>query len=203
MKQITPVSLVALIVTFAAQIAWASGHSSGGTVHVHSYYRKDGTYVHAYDRIAPGTASYSAATSGTGTTKSSAAYGPTTSSTSASNAAITAAVAVPAATPDLRSSTQTVQDAIAAGRIIVKHTKPAVTSTTTSVSPSGVVRDSNGKIKRSESAKHEFMRMTRYPNGREGYVVDHIVPLKRGGCDCPSNMQWQTIQEAKAKDKWE
>jgi hypothetical protein len=27
--------------------------------------------------------------------------------------------------------------------------------------------------------------------------------LKRGGCDCPSNMQWQTTQEAKAKDKWE
>jgi hypothetical protein len=103
-KQITPVSLVALIVTFAAQIAWAGGHSSGRTVHVHSYYRKDGTYVHAYDRAAPGTASHSAATSGTGTTKSSAAYVPTTSSTSASNAAITAAVAVPAATPDLRSS---------------------------------------------------------------------------------------------------
>jgi hypothetical protein len=34
-------------------------------------------------------------------------------------------------------------------------------------------------------------------------VVDHKIPLKRGGCDCPENMQWQTIQEAKAKDKWE
>jgi hypothetical protein len=47
------------------------------------------------------------------------------------------------------------------------------------------------------------MRMTGYPNGGPGYVVDHIVPLKRGGCDCPSNMQWQTVQEAKAKDRWE
>ena len=28
-------------------------------------------------------------------------------------------------------------------------------------------------------------------------------PLKRGGADSPSNMQWQTIEEAKAKDKWE
>jgi hypothetical protein len=36
-----------------------------------------------------------------------------------------------------------------------------------------------------------------------GYVVDHIVPLKRGGADSPGNMQWQTIQKAKAKDKWE
>jgi hypothetical protein len=79
-----------------------------------------------------------------------------------------------------------------------------VTSTTTTVSASGVVvRDSHGRIKRSESAKHGFMQQTGYPHGRPGYVVDHIIPLKRGGCDCPSNMQWQTIQEAKAKDKVE
>jgi hypothetical protein len=34
-------------------------------------------------------------------------------------------------------------------------------------------------------------------------VVDHVAPLKRGGADAPSNMQWQTKEEAKAKDKWE
>jgi len=33
-----------------------------------------------------------------------------------------------------------------------------------------------------------------------GYVVDHIKPLKRSGPDRPSNMQWQTKAEAKAKD---
>ena len=66
-----------------------------------------------------------------------------------------------------------------------------------------VARDKNGKIKRSESPKHDFMKQTGYPKGRHGYVVDHIVPLKKGGCDCPANMQWQTIKAAKEKDKWE
>jgi hypothetical protein len=34
-------------------------------------------------------------------------------------------------------------------------------------------------------------------------VVDHIVPLKRGGADLPENMQWQSAAEAKAKDRVE
>lgn len=70
-------------------------------------------------------------------------------------------------------------------------------------SSSGVQRDQNGHIKRSQAAKGAFMRMTGYPHGRPGYVVDHIVALKHGGADAPSNMQWQTVEEAKAKDKWE
>jgi hypothetical protein len=64
-------------------------------------------------------------------------------------------------------------------------------------------RDSHGRIIRNDAAKGEFMRATGFPHGRPGYVVDHVIPLKRGGCDCPSNMQWQTVAEAKAKDKWE
>lgn len=36
-----------------------------------------------------------------------------------------------------------------------------------------------------------------------GYVIDHVQPLKRGGADAPSNMQWQTKEAAKEKDKWE
>ena len=64
-------------------------------------------------------------------------------------------------------------------------------------------RDEHGRIKRSEAAKQAFMKQTGYPHGRPGYVVDHIVPLECGGPDEPGNMQWQTVAEAKAKDKTE
>jgi hypothetical protein len=64
-------------------------------------------------------------------------------------------------------------------------------------------RDSRGRIRRSSSARQAFMRQTGYPHGRKGYVIDHIVPLAKGGPDAPSNMQWQTKADAKAKDKWE
>lgn len=37
----------------------------------------------------------------------------------------------------------------------------------------------------------------------KGYVIDRIIPLVCGGAEDPANMQWQTIAEAKAKDKWE
>jgi hypothetical protein len=68
---------------------------------------------------------------------------------------------------------------------------------------SDVPRDRHGRIRRSEAAKRDFERQTGYPHGRPGYVVDHIKPLACGGADDPSNMQWQTTADAKAKDKWE
>jgi hypothetical protein len=68
---------------------------------------------------------------------------------------------------------------------------------------SGVARDERGRIQRSAAARHAFARQTGYPNGRPGYIIDHVVPLACGGADAPSNMQWQTMAEAKAKDKIE
>ena len=70
-------------------------------------------------------------------------------------------------------------------------------------SPERIPRTDSGRIARSQTAKKSFMRQSGYPRGRQGYVVDHIAPLKRGGCDEPRNMQWQTIEAAKEKDKWE
>ena len=85
---------------------------------------------------------------------------------------------------------------------------PGTKSTRTTTAPSAIPatpseRDSRGRIKRSAAAKDEFERETGYSHGRKGYVVDHIVPLACGGADAPSNMQWQTAAEAKAKDKTE
>jgi hypothetical protein len=56
---------------------------------------------------------------------------------------------------------------------------------------------------RNPAARARFLRQTGYPHGRPGYVVDHIVPLECGGADTPANMQWQTVAEAKAKDRTE
>src|SRR5206468_2765637 len=73
----------------------------------------------------------------------------------------------------------------------------------------GVARDAHGKITRSPQAKHEFQKSHPCPStGRSsgacpGYVIDHVMPLKRGGADSPSNMQWQTEAAAKQKDRWE
>lgn len=63
-------------------------------------------------------------------------------------------------------------------------------------------RDSRGRFVRSGAA-HRFMRQTGYPHGRPGYVVDHVIPLACGGRDDPSNMQWQTVSGARAKDRSE
>ena len=64
-------------------------------------------------------------------------------------------------------------------------------------------RDERGRFQRSDAARHAFARQTGYPNGRPGWVIDHVIPLACGGRDEPSNMQWQTLAQAKAKDKVE
>lgn len=62
---------------------------------------------------------------------------------------------------------------------------------------------------RSQKAKDDFKYSHPCPsNGKNhgacpGYVIDHITALACGGADAPSNMQWQSVSEGKAKDKWE
>ena len=63
--------------------------------------------------------------------------------------------------------------------------------------------------KRSQGAIADFKKQQPCPatgatkGPCKGYVIDHVKALVCGGEDRPSNMQWQTVEEAKAKDKWE
>ncbi len=62
---------------------------------------------------------------------------------------------------------------------------------------------------RSKAARADFMRANPCPaTGKArgpcpGFVVDHLQPLCAGGPDHPANMQWQTVADAKAKDREE
>lgn len=67
----------------------------------------------------------------------------------------------------------------------------------------------SAKITRSHVPIHAFVKEHACPaTGAHrlpcpGYVIDHIEALSCGGPDHQSNMQWQTIADGKAKDKWE
>ena len=62
---------------------------------------------------------------------------------------------------------------------------------------------------RSYTAKAEFKRQnpcpeTGKPRGKcPGWEIDHVVPLKCNGDDLPSNMQWLTVDDHKAKTRRE
>jgi hypothetical protein len=58
-------------------------------------------------------------------------------------------------------------------------------------------------VKREFQLTHPCPATGRTSGACPGYVKDHVLPLACGGPDAPSNIQWQTIRDAKAKDKWE
>lgn len=67
----------------------------------------------------------------------------------------------------------------------------------------------NAAIHRSSTVKADFQRQHPCPStGKttgacKGYVKDHIKALDCGGADAVHNLQWQTVADAKAKDRWE
>lgn len=83
-------------------------------------------------------------------------------------------------------------------------TKPSATGSGRAAGP-----ESRRRGRRSLAAKWAFKAEHPCPaNGARrghcpGYIIDHIKPLACGGADDPSNMQWQTEADAKAKDRWE
>jgi hypothetical protein len=67
----------------------------------------------------------------------------------------------------------------------------------------------SSKEHRSREVTREFQREHPYPaTGKTlgacpGYRKDHIKPLACGGPDAVWNLQWQTVRDAAAKDRWE
>jgi hypothetical protein len=65
----------------------------------------------------------------------------------------------------------------------------------------------DARAPRSHAAKAEFQRRNPCPSTGKtrgacpGWVKDHVMPLCAGGPDHPSNMQWQTVADAKIKDR--
>lgn len=59
------------------------------------------------------------------------------------------------------------------------------------------------KVKRSQANKKEFLKSKGYDKLPNGYEIDHIEALSKGGTDSPSNMQLLTKEEHKQKTKAE
>lgn len=67
----------------------------------------------------------------------------------------------------------------------------------------------DARLPRDHKAVAAFQRSNPCPSTGQrrgacpGWVVDHVIALECRGLDHPSNMQWQTVADGKAKDKWE
>jgi hypothetical protein len=71
--------------------------------------------------------------------------------------------------------------------------------------PSAVLRRRRGVPQRARNFSGCILALqprNRRARARDTWSIT-IVPLKRGGLDRPSNMQWQTVADAKAKDRVE
>jgi hypothetical protein len=64
-------------------------------------------------------------------------------------------------------------------------------------------RDSQGRIKRSSSARRAFLKSKGLSHTPLGCQVDHTIPLGKGGKDEPSNMQLLCGDALKAKEATE
>lgn len=77
-----------------------------------------------------------------------------------------------------------------------------------------IKRDATGRIERSSAVLRAFR--DRYPcpsTGQRrgacpGWNIDHVIPLRQGGCDAVPNLQWLPVEikrcaGAVCKDRWE
>lgn len=76
-------------------------------------------------------------------------------------------------------------------------------------------RSADGRIKRSSAVLRAFAEvfpcpatLVASPVGCTGWQINHIIPISRGGCDSPLNLQWLPVQikvctEPWCVDRWE
>ena len=62
-------------------------------------------------------------------------------------------------------------------------------------------RDKNGKIERDTNERSKFLKEKGLTHTPEGYQVDHIVPLSKGGADKKENMQLIPKNSEKEKNE--
>jgi hypothetical protein len=148
-------------------------------VQVHSYYRKDGTYVQSYTRRPPSKSSGDADRGYSGR------------SASGSRDVTTPDTPKPVPNP---SKCALVEGHIFCGDHFATPAELDLILAPSQAYHAGAVveRDANGRIKRSTEAKARFKRMKPCPaNGSSygscpGYVIDHVVPL---ACGVRGNVQ--------------
>ena len=210
----------------------AGGSGSSKSVHVKTYTKKDGTHVAAHDRKSPDSAgderpSLADVARATAARRAESTPRPASLADLSRSERARHPVATNGTPQASTWQIYTVVDPIT-GRTTLTNVMPGAARTTApagsfelaappaaprAAKPTpatgrrsvvrGITRSADGRIARSAAARHAFARQTGYPSGRPGYVIDHIKPLACGGADAPANMQWETIAEGKAKDKWE
>lgn len=197
--------LVGLAIVAMASASAAGSRSSESSRYVAPHVTKNGTYVQGHYRSHPnGTASdnWSArgnvnpytGESGKAAPSPAGLYEPSTWSKPASS---------------YGSSTSGVPRTYAAPPSVDRTSDVPKSRSSTLGAPYRPPTAKLSQRERSSAMRSAFQRQHPCPStGRTsgacpGYVVDHVSPLKRGGPDRPSNMQWQTIDAAKAKDRVE
>ncbi len=172
------------------------GSSTGtgtGTVHVQGYWRKDGTYVNAYDRAAPGQGQAPSSSGASGATDMTRLLGVKTDLGSNLLNDPEAGVVV-----FKEGAAQRIEGPLEVrGKLVVFHDslQHLLSVQASSIDLSATQR-SNDRLKKTRA----FMRQTDYPAGRAGYVVDYIVPPACGGSEESSNMQWEMEEQAGVRD---
>lgn len=71
-------------------------------------------------------------------------------------------------------------------------------------------RDARGRIKRDRTLVRKFKELYPLPDGYDPseWHVDHVIPVKNGGCDAMWNLQWLHVDIKNCagdicKDRWE